>query len=187
MLKKAGIDFTVHRYEYDASADRVGLQAAEALAQPQDRVQKTLMALVEGQLVCVIVPSDREVSMKKLAAVFGGKFAQMMNPADAERISVYKVGGISRAHYRSTRSRPRVKMDRTIAGVSTPKHMLRHACQHDTCVAAPTSRAHLIRSSASQPNNLSHKPMRPDHECCRRNVRALLGDRAGDPQARTSA
>jgi len=108
MLKKAGIDFTVHRYEYDASADRVGLQAAEALAQPQDRVLKTLMALVEGQPVYVIVPSDREVSMKKLAAVFGGKFAQMMNPADAERISAYKVGGISRAHYRSTRSRPRV-------------------------------------------------------------------------------
>jgi Cys-tRNA(Pro)/Cys-tRNA(Cys) deacylase len=43
----------------------------------------------------VIVPSDREVSMKKLAAAFGGKSAQMMKPADAERLSGYKVGGIS--------------------------------------------------------------------------------------------
>jgi Cys-tRNA(Pro)/Cys-tRNA(Cys) deacylase len=43
----------------------------------------------------VIVPSDKEVSMKKLAAAFGGKAAQMMKPGDAERISGYKVGGIS--------------------------------------------------------------------------------------------
>ena len=33
--------------------------------------------------------------MKKLAAAFGGKSAQMMKPADAERLSGYKVGGIS--------------------------------------------------------------------------------------------
>jgi Cys-tRNA(Pro)/Cys-tRNA(Cys) deacylase len=43
----------------------------------------------------VIVPSDAEISMKKLASAFGGKSAQMMKPADAERISGYKVGGIS--------------------------------------------------------------------------------------------
>jgi Cys-tRNA(Pro)/Cys-tRNA(Cys) deacylase len=45
--------------------------------------------------VCAVVPSDREVSMKKLAAAFGGKSAQMMKPADAERSSGYNVGGIS--------------------------------------------------------------------------------------------
>ncbi|MCK9910883.1 Cys-tRNA(Pro) deacylase, partial [Microbacteriaceae bacterium K1510] len=33
--------------------------------------------------------------MKKLAAAFSGKSAQMMKPADAERITGYKVGGIS--------------------------------------------------------------------------------------------
>ena len=33
--------------------------------------------------------------MKKLAAAFGGKAAQMMKPADAERLTGYKVGGIS--------------------------------------------------------------------------------------------
>jgi Cys-tRNA(Pro)/Cys-tRNA(Cys) deacylase len=53
------------------------------------------MALVDGKPACAIVPSDREVSMKKLAAAFGGKAAQMMKPADAERVSGYKVGGIS--------------------------------------------------------------------------------------------
>jgi Cys-tRNA(Pro)/Cys-tRNA(Cys) deacylase len=33
--------------------------------------------------------------MKKLAAAFGGKSAEMMKPADAERATGYKVGGIS--------------------------------------------------------------------------------------------
>ena len=33
--------------------------------------------------------------MKKLAAALGGKSAHMMNPADAERLTGYKVGGIS--------------------------------------------------------------------------------------------
>ena len=33
--------------------------------------------------------------MKKLAAAFGGKSAEMMKPADAERITGYKTGGIS--------------------------------------------------------------------------------------------
>ena len=59
------------------------------------RVLKTLMAEVDGKPVCVVVPSDREVSMKKLAAAFGGKSANMMKPADAERLTGYHVGGIS--------------------------------------------------------------------------------------------
>ncbi len=95
MLEQAGIVFTIHNYDYDGEADRIGLQAAEALGEAPARVLKSLMALVDGKPVCVIVPSDREVSMKRLAAAFGGKSAQMMKPADAERLSGYKVGGIS--------------------------------------------------------------------------------------------
>ncbi|WP_129791729.1 Cys-tRNA(Pro) deacylase [Sphingosinicella sp. CPCC 101087] len=95
MLEAAGIAFTVHAYDYDPGAERVGIQAAEALGQPPERLLKTLMALVDGRPVCAIVPSDREVSMKKLAAAFGGKNAQMMKPAEAERVTGYKVGGIS--------------------------------------------------------------------------------------------
>ncbi|MBY0382808.1 MAG: Cys-tRNA(Pro) deacylase [Xanthobacteraceae bacterium] len=95
MLEQAGVAFTVHGYDYDTGADKIGLQAAEALGEEPARVLKSLMALVDGKPVCVIVPSDREVSMKKLAAAFGGKSAQMMKPADAERLSGYKVGGIS--------------------------------------------------------------------------------------------
>ena len=94
-LTRLGIAFTVHEYDYDPDADSIGLQAAEALGEPPSRVLKTLMAELDGRPVCVILPSDREVSMKKLAAALGGKSAAMMKPADAERLSGYHVGGIS--------------------------------------------------------------------------------------------
>ncbi|WP_421400637.1 Cys-tRNA(Pro) deacylase [Agrobacterium fabrum] len=95
MLTKAGIAFTTVTYDYDPNADRIGLQAAEAIGEAPHLVLKTLMAELDGKPVCVVVPSDREVSMKKLAAAFGGKSANMMKPADAERATGYHVGGIS--------------------------------------------------------------------------------------------
>ena len=94
-LTKAGAAFTVHVYDYEPGADRIGLQAAEALGEDPRRVLKTLMAEVDGKPVCVVLASDREVAMKKLAAAVGGKSASMMKPADAERLTGYHVGGIS--------------------------------------------------------------------------------------------
>jgi Cys-tRNA(Pro)/Cys-tRNA(Cys) deacylase len=94
-LTTLGVKFVLHSYDYDPDADRIGLQAAEALGVAPRRVLKTLMAEVDGKPVCVVVPSDREISMKKLAAAFAGKAAGMMRPADAERLTGYHVGGIS--------------------------------------------------------------------------------------------
>jgi Cys-tRNA(Pro)/Cys-tRNA(Cys) deacylase len=94
-LTAAGIGFTVHAYHYDPDAASIGLQAASALGENPARVLKTLMALFDGKPVCVILPSDQEVSMKKLAAAVGGKAAQMMKPAEAERVTGFKIGGIS--------------------------------------------------------------------------------------------
>jgi Cys-tRNA(Pro)/Cys-tRNA(Cys) deacylase len=95
VLTEAGVAFTLHTYDYDPNADSIGLQAAEALGEHPSRVLKTLMAEVDGKPVCVVVPADREVSMKRLASAFGGKTANMMKPADAERLTGYRVGGIS--------------------------------------------------------------------------------------------
>ena len=94
-LSKLGIAFTVHSYDYDPDAESIGMQAAEALDEPPSRVLKTLMAELNGKPVCVVLPSDHEVSMKKLAAALGGKSATMMKPTDAERLTGYHVGGIS--------------------------------------------------------------------------------------------
>lgn len=94
-LARAKVAFETVTYDYDPNADRIGLQAAEAIGEAPQRVLKTLMAEVDGKPVCVVVPSDHEVSMKRLAAAFGGKSASMMKPADAERLTGYRVGGIS--------------------------------------------------------------------------------------------
>ena len=101
-LTKVGVHFTLHTYDYDAAAEHVGLQAAHALGVEPRRVLKTLMTRVDGQAVCVVLPSDSEVSMKMLAAAFGGKTAEMMRPTDAERLTGYHVGGISPFGQRSS-------------------------------------------------------------------------------------
>jgi len=95
VLQKAGIAFTLHEYDYDPNAARIGMQAAEALGVDPARLLKTLMAKAGGAVVCVLVPSDAEVSLKKLAAAAGAKDAAMLPAAEAERITGYHVGGIS--------------------------------------------------------------------------------------------
>jgi Cys-tRNA(Pro)/Cys-tRNA(Cys) deacylase len=94
-LTKAGIAFKLHEYDYDPNAARIGMQAAEALGIVPARLLKTLMAKAGGAVVCVLVPSDAEVSLKKLASAAGAKDATMLPPAEAERITGYHVGGIS--------------------------------------------------------------------------------------------
>lgn len=94
-LATLGVKFALHSYDYDPDVESIGLQAAAALGIDPRRMLKTLLAEVDGRPVCVVVPSDREVSMKKLAAAFRGKAANMMRPADAERLTGYHVGGIS--------------------------------------------------------------------------------------------
>jgi Cys-tRNA(Pro)/Cys-tRNA(Cys) deacylase len=94
-LATAGIIFTLHEYDYDPDAAKIGMQAAEALGVEPARLLKTLMAKAGGRIVCVLVPSDREVSLKRLAAAAGAKDATMLPPTEAERATGYHVGGIS--------------------------------------------------------------------------------------------
>jgi len=94
-LTKARVAFTLHEYDYDPNAERIGMQAAEALGVSPARLLKTLMAKAGNAIVCVLVPSDQEVSLKKLAAAAGAKDAAMLAAHEAERITGYRVGGIS--------------------------------------------------------------------------------------------
>ncbi|MBR9652951.1 Cys-tRNA(Pro) deacylase [Thalassovita aquimarina] len=94
-LKKAGMSFELVEYEYVSGAARIGLQAAEVMQVPASRVFKTLMVEVDGKPACAIQPSDAEADMKALAKAFGAKSARMMKPEAAERMTGYKVGGIS--------------------------------------------------------------------------------------------
>jgi len=94
-LDRAGVTYRLEAYAYEPGTERVGLQAAVALGAPAAEVLKTLMVKADGKPACVVLASDREVSMKRLAAALGAKSAEMMKPADAERLTGYKVGGVS--------------------------------------------------------------------------------------------
>lgn len=94
-LEQGGVAFTVHTYAYDPDAASIGLAAAQALGVDPAAMLKTLMVLVDGKPALAITSSDRELSLKKVAAALGGKAAVMAPVADAERISGYKVGGVS--------------------------------------------------------------------------------------------
>jgi Cys-tRNA(Pro)/Cys-tRNA(Cys) deacylase len=94
-LDRAGVAYTLATYDYDPNADRIGMQAAEALGASPSEVLKTLIVKADGKPACVILASDREVSMKKLAAALGAKACDMAPPVDAERITGYRVGGVS--------------------------------------------------------------------------------------------
>jgi Cys-tRNA(Pro)/Cys-tRNA(Cys) deacylase len=94
-LAGLGVAVTLHPYDYNPNAEAVGLAAAAALGLDPALTLKTLMVEVDGTPACCVIPSDRQLSMKKVASAFGGKSAAMMPPSKAEKLTGYKVGGIS--------------------------------------------------------------------------------------------
>lgn len=94
-LTAAGVPFTVRTYAHDPSARSYGEEAAAALGLDPAVVLKTLLAEVDGRLVVAVVPVSGQLDLKALAAAVGGKRATMADPAQAERVTGYVVGGIS--------------------------------------------------------------------------------------------
>jgi Cys-tRNA(Pro)/Cys-tRNA(Cys) deacylase len=94
-LSKQGIAHTVHAYQHDPGRAGYGLEASEVLGLPPERVFKTLVADVEGQLTVAVVPVAGQLDLKALAAAAGGKRAAMADRAAAERATGYVAGGIS--------------------------------------------------------------------------------------------
>ncbi|WP_066949205.1 Cys-tRNA(Pro) deacylase [Streptomyces lushanensis] len=94
-LTAAGTAYTLHAYEHDPASASYGEEAAEALGVSPDRVFKTLVADVDGELTVAVVPVAGSLDLKALAAAVGGKRAAMADPAAAERTTGYVRGGIS--------------------------------------------------------------------------------------------
>ncbi|MFO1516220.1 MAG: Cys-tRNA(Pro) deacylase [Lysobacterales bacterium] len=94
-LDDAQVAYRLYRYDYDPDAGNIGLHAAAALGIDPGRLLKTLMVELDGQPACAILPVDHDLSMKKLAAALGGKHAALLPVPVAERITGYRVGGIS--------------------------------------------------------------------------------------------
>ncbi|MFJ7418129.1 Cys-tRNA(Pro) deacylase [Streptomyces uncialis] len=94
-LTAAGTVFTVHTYEHDPAHPSYGEEAAEAMGVSPERVFKTLVAEVDGELTVAVVPVAGTLDLKALASAVGGKKATMADPAAAERVTGYVRGGIS--------------------------------------------------------------------------------------------
>ena len=95
LLAKLGVAHTVHSYPHDPRHGSFGTEAAEAMGVASCRVFKTLIAEVDGKLTAAMVPVDRQLDLKALAAAAGGKRARMAEVAAAERATGYVAGGIS--------------------------------------------------------------------------------------------
>ena len=94
-LERAGIPFSLHEYAHDPRHESYGREASEALGVTAERVFKTLIASLDGDLVAAVVPVEGQLDLKALATAAGGKRAAMAEVAAAERATGYVAGGIS--------------------------------------------------------------------------------------------
>jgi Cys-tRNA(Pro) deacylase len=94
VLRRAKANFTVHLYPY---ADHGGaVQAAECLDLPAYQVIKTLvMRRKSGDPLLVLMHGGMAVSTRALARQIGARQVQPCEPALAEKLTGYPVGGIS--------------------------------------------------------------------------------------------
>ena len=95
LLARQKVAHTLHPYEHDPRADGYGEEAAAALGIEPHQIFKTLIATIDGRLVCAVVPVAGRLDLKALAAAVGGKRAAMAEPAAAQRATGYVLGGIS--------------------------------------------------------------------------------------------
>ena len=72
ILEREGVAFRLLEYELDPRAESFGLEAAEKLGLPPERVFKTLVATVDGGHVLAVLPVARRLDLKAL-----GKRARM--------------------------------------------------------------------------------------------------------------
>jgi Cys-tRNA(Pro)/Cys-tRNA(Cys) deacylase len=94
-LEAAGVPFTLHEYDHDPGVRSFGLEAADALGLDRNQVFKTLLVTADGEHAVAIVPVSAQLSLKAVGAALGRKRVEMCDPAVAQRITGYVVGGIS--------------------------------------------------------------------------------------------
>ena len=92
-LKQQKIPFEVVRYDHE---EKGAVFASKASGFPLGRTVKTLVVdLGEKQFTLVLMPGDKQLSMRRLARIRRVKRAAMADTRTAERITGYLVGGIS--------------------------------------------------------------------------------------------
>jgi Cys-tRNA(Pro)/Cys-tRNA(Cys) deacylase len=92
-LEKKAISFDIVKYEH---TEKGAAFAAKAIKFPLEKTVKTLVVDLGNKRYCLaLVPGDKNLSLKKIAAFFSVKKPVMADPQTAERITGYLTGGIS--------------------------------------------------------------------------------------------
>ncbi|MCC4263524.1 Cys-tRNA(Pro) deacylase [Oceanimonas baumannii] len=143
-LEKQKAAFTL--YQYDCTAqDDFGAHAAAQLGVPLTRVFKTLLTEGDQGAVVALVPSSGKVNLKQLAKAAGVKKLEMMPPQKAERLTGFKVGGIS----------PFAQKKRLTTVIDTS------ACDHDTVLVSGGKRGLSVGLSAQEIERLLRAVVAP--------------------------
>jgi len=118
-LEDAGIAFTQHEYEHDPSATSYGEEAIERVGVEPDRIFKTLVVSIDGELAVACLPVPRRLDLKAL-----GKRAQLADRSHAQRVTGYVSGGTSPLGQRKR----------------LPTHLDESALEHSTILRSSSTR-----------------------------------------------
>lgn len=92
-LTKNKVEFKT--YEYESDNHDFGKHAAQALNMDEHKVFKTIILHHNKEYVTCIVPVSGRISLKSAARVAKLKDLETTDPATAQRVTGYVVGGIS--------------------------------------------------------------------------------------------
>jgi len=95
-LKRKGINFKLHSYQHDASANSYGLEAAEKLQLPPEQVFKTLVISTDSNVLAVaILPITKKLNLKLMAKALQVKKVKMADAKNVQTSTGYVLGGVS--------------------------------------------------------------------------------------------
>ncbi|HZS25038.1 MAG TPA: Cys-tRNA(Pro) deacylase [Gaiellaceae bacterium] len=89
-VEEAGIRFALHEYEHDDGTTSYGDEAARKLDVEPERLFKTLVVSVDGELAVALVPVPTQLDLRSL-----GKRAKLADKGQAQRTTGYVSGGTS--------------------------------------------------------------------------------------------
>ena len=96
LAKRQKISFRLHEYIHDPKSASYGLEAAEKLKLPPERVFKTLVVeLADKSLAVAVLPVTAMLNMKLCAKALAAEKADMADGSAVERSSGYVLGGVS--------------------------------------------------------------------------------------------
>ena len=92
-LEKKKIPFQVRKYEHETKGAEF---AARAIGFPLEKTIKTLVVNLDGtSQALALMPGDKQLDLKRISKACSAKKAAMADTSVAERLTGYKVGGIS--------------------------------------------------------------------------------------------